>query len=215
MAFRAGSSDLPDFLDFFFFFLFFSVAAAESSGIPPWMQVGDVRPDCVRGVDSSETKMVAVVSVSGEEGVFVVESKRTTILLMLTRQGNNNKKVRRRAGQVDISRLLVGQSRRSRVRIYANVNMNFPRFRIQQALVSHLETYIFTMVYHNASNVQVTKWNHKGTAGMVQRTGVQQGGKKLHCYITLYTFKICEAKMWTGFETYRGRFPQKRWFKEW
>lgn len=83
MAFRIGSSVLPDFLDFFFFFFFFSVAAAESSGIMLSMQVGDVRPDCVRGVDSSETKLVVVVSVSGEEGVFVAESKRTTMVLKL------------------------------------------------------------------------------------------------------------------------------------
>ena len=32
---------------------------------------------------SSETKLVVVVSVSGEEGVFVAESKRTTMVLKL------------------------------------------------------------------------------------------------------------------------------------
>ena len=82
MAFRVGSSDLPDFLDFFLFFFFFSVEA-ESSGSTLSMQVGDVRPDCVRGVDSSEAKLVVVVSVSGEERVFVAESKRTTMVLKL------------------------------------------------------------------------------------------------------------------------------------
>ena len=134
MAFRIGSSVLPDFLDFFFFFFFFSVAAAESSGIMLSMQVGDVRPDCVRGVDSSETKLVVVVSVSGEEGVFVAESKRTTMVLKLESgmaivRDSDDKQAR---GWYFLSTEMVVATYQEIREFQYCMQTNFPRFEIQR-----------------------------------------------------------------------------------
>lgn len=57
----------PDFLGFFFFF-FFGAGVETSVGFSVSMTAGEVLPECVIGVDISETVVVGSLSVSGEVG---------------------------------------------------------------------------------------------------------------------------------------------------
>lgn len=66
-ALDAASLALADFLAFFFFFFFWVVAVeVESAGISVSIELGDVLPERVRGVDISEM-VIVTLSLSGDE----------------------------------------------------------------------------------------------------------------------------------------------------
>lgn len=91
-------------MDFFFFFFFWVEDTISSGASATSIYVGELRPDCVRGVDSFETVVVVVAwSVSGDDGTSSTGLRGTAMTLLnpgKTEDGSKKKEISQRSSNV-------------------------------------------------------------------------------------------------------------------